>query len=1479
MGKSTLLANWADRCRRRLRGDAGESIHMRFIGVGERSNSVRDLLRYLLLELRDAAHKLDEGDEIPADPNELRQKWPALLAKAAQKGKTILLFDALNQLDSGLTDLNWLMRELPPGLKLVVSFKLGAEVGGDALCQEMEQDRRVQIARVRPFESLEDRRKLVRAFLELYLKNMDDRYLDLLIQLKGAHSPLYLKVVLFELRVFGAFEQLKAKIERDFGETPELAFQAVLTRLESDPSYSFLAPEVAVPLIFGLMAHSRRGLSVGALSEILFQQQPKKNLMALIVPAQDENDRERMWVQDSVQLFLRQVRTFLARRKGHYDFFYDSFRKAANASYVAPASGHPSARKSAQWHQILAAYCRDWHDLQGAEKEYALENIVYHHLEAEDSSAAASLLMDFALLYQRLATLGKDAVVSIDNEYRQILYLLPNSPKREQLERWALLWFEAESTMARDGVEWRPEIQFLQRAYGSSELGGIAKATETWMKEQGANHSWIRSLRRPQEERFQGKEQVYYGHNAPVTSVAVGLGGTLISASQDHTVHVWDMERNRSTLCYNGHKGPVLSAALTRDASLAVTCGQDYTVQVWDLHTGKCHAHLTPPPKRWHNTFEWIMSALVTDDGQTLVVGTAEGILHSWDLSSKQLLPSVQIKNSVLNMVACEGSQRIYIGTKSKCYSYVPGSLEAELLLDPGIHMVHCTAARLRERLILTGEEGTVVLIESSHPLSYHVLPGHSADVLTSAMDDEGNTALTIDADGWAILWDLDPRTIIKRFRIPSGLVKTASWLPGERRVVLGVGNQVEIWNVDIAAPRKQLTENKRPRNLAADAAFERLAYSLEHRVEIDSLGEKVSLNLPFQTEKVISCIAMSPDGHMVAVGDRAGKVHLWSLEESQVKGSLPLYNDEVRAIAFSADGRNILVGGNDKLLQWIDLEKMQCLRQLEGHDRWVSSVALMQTGSLAISGGGDRVVRLWDTQDGRCIKSFEEHKRPILSIAASADFQRFFTGTAYWAGLEDFPLHCLDARSGDFVWKSAGHKDAVFDLCLLSELGILVSVGGGDMTVRFWDANSGDNKAVWVAENAVMRCVGSKNRVACLLESGEVLLLEYTLPGRVVLEMESSPGREIVSKELLMSDRSLESLVLIRSLRSEARNAHDLASAQFIYERILEIFRKLGKLESFDMETEREEIEQERAEFQEQSLQTAVGKVRAGEQLITLKEYGRASEQLSEARALLTILYKSGMPSAVIPLSKCLVFLGQATIKEGHCHEGLNLLEQGISLLDNKANNFSRKDYELWVELLAIARDVSLEVGEIQQAVHYHAAMKPLFLTHNVSVPGNGGIPSHLALPNYDSDFVDALSNIRAYEEALCLSREVISQIEQINKGDMGKYIFGNFYMQRGELARELKHKEEALEALLSAINSYEQALEKGSIFVRRSLALCRLDVGQLLFQSGRQKDGQVMFLEGLTLLQILIMEGNSDIEPILSKAKKQFKSFIEKK
>ncbi|GIW93624.1 MAG: hypothetical protein KatS3mg110_1667 [Pirellulaceae bacterium] len=79
-----------------------------------------------------------------------------------------------------------------------------------------------------------------------------------------------------------------------------------------------------------------------------------------------------------------------------------------------------------------------------------------------------------------------------------------------------------------------------------------------------------------------------FNHGGPVYGVALdATGSTLVSASADQTVRIWDAQSGQQRAQLSGHQGAVYAVALSPDAALAVSSGTDRTLRLWDVVGGR----------------------------------------------------------------------------------------------------------------------------------------------------------------------------------------------------------------------------------------------------------------------------------------------------------------------------------------------------------------------------------------------------------------------------------------------------------------------------------------------------------------------------------------------------------------------------------------------------------------------------------------------------------------------------------------------------------------------------------------------------------------------------------------------------------------------------------------------------------------------------------------------------------------------------
>ncbi|CAG8461965.1 371_t:CDS:2 [Ambispora gerdemannii] len=148
------------------------------------------------------------------------------------------------------------------------------------------------------------------------------------------------------------------------------------------------------------------------------------------------------------------------------------------------------------------------------------------------------------------------------------------------------------------------------------------------------------------------------GHTRPVVHLQFSpiTDGTyyLISACKDGNPMLRDGPTGDWIGTFQGHKGAVWSAKLSKDASKAVTASADFTAKVWDTYTGDVlhsfvHGHI-------------VRSADMSDDGTRIVSGGQEKKLRIYDLNKPEE-PALEAEGheSTIKSVIWDGERNVVL--------------------------------------------------------------------------------------------------------------------------------------------------------------------------------------------------------------------------------------------------------------------------------------------------------------------------------------------------------------------------------------------------------------------------------------------------------------------------------------------------------------------------------------------------------------------------------------------------------------------------------------------------------------------------------------------------------------------------------------------------------------------------------------------------------------------------------------------------
>ena len=137
--------------------------------------------------------------------------------------------------------------------------------------------------------------------------------------------------------------------------------------------------------------------------------------------------------------------------------------------------------------------------------------------------------------------------------------------------------------------------------------------------------------------------RVLEGHANSVLSVAVTPDKRVVSASDDNTLRVWDIESGDTLKTLEGHENWVNSVAVTPHKRV-VSASDDNTLRVWDIESGDTL-------KTLEGHANSVLSVAVTPD-KRVVSASDDNTLRVWDIESGSLVTSLNLDAAVWSVAA-----------------------------------------------------------------------------------------------------------------------------------------------------------------------------------------------------------------------------------------------------------------------------------------------------------------------------------------------------------------------------------------------------------------------------------------------------------------------------------------------------------------------------------------------------------------------------------------------------------------------------------------------------------------------------------------------------------------------------------------------------------------------------------------------------------------------------------------------------------
>lgn len=225
--------------------------------------------------------------------------------------------------------------------------------------------------------------------------------------------------------------------------------------------------------------------------------------------------------------------------------------------------------------------------------------------------------------------------------------------------------------------------------------------------------------------------------------------------------------------------------------------------------------------------------------------------------------------------------------------------------------------------------------------------------------------------------------------------------------------------------------------NLAREAVDSPLAIRPSRSFSIPSIDD-------------LTCMALSPDGKILALGSSSNAIHLWQLADIPIPRET-LYGAvaQTRALAFSSDGEFLVSSVGDNSIRVYRWEDSKAVKTLEGHTGLVRSLVISPDSRSLYSAGFDGTVRSWRFPYGPEVKVIARSEGEYFGLALSPD------GDTLVAGGADRSLDVYGLPEGNLLRQLAGHQATVTTLAAAPTTQFVASYSR-DKTIRVWNTVSG---------------------------------------------------------------------------------------------------------------------------------------------------------------------------------------------------------------------------------------------------------------------------------------------------------------------------------------------------------------------------------------------------------------------------------------